>query len=145
MLALRLDSDVEKRLEALSKKTGRTKTSYAKAAILEHLEDMEDVHLCGFAEDQKGALNLLESQQVDLAIVDIELKEGSGIGVLQALKSDPSRYGPPVTVILSNHAHPAMRERCAKLGIDAFFDKSLQMSQFINYMHQVIKQRRNGH
>lgn len=113
--------------------------------ISELFEDMEGVHLCGFAEDQKGALNLLESQQVDLAIVDIELKEGSGIGVLQALKSDPGRYGPPRTVILSNHAHPAMRERCAKLGIDAFFDKSLQMSQFINYVQQAIKQRRHGH
>lgn len=45
MLAIRLDSDVEKRLEALAKKTGRTKTFYARAAILEHLEDMEDVYL----------------------------------------------------------------------------------------------------
>jgi len=45
MLAIRLDSDVEKRLEALAKKTGRTKTFYAREAILEHLEDMEDVYL----------------------------------------------------------------------------------------------------
>jgi len=45
MLAIRLDSDTEKRLERLAKLTGRTKTFYAREAILEHLEDLEDVYL----------------------------------------------------------------------------------------------------
>ena len=42
MLALRLDPAIEKRLVRLAKKTGRTKTFYAREAILEHLEDLED-------------------------------------------------------------------------------------------------------
>lgn len=45
MLAIRLDSDTEKRLERLAKRTGRTKTFYAREAILEHLEDLEDIYL----------------------------------------------------------------------------------------------------
>jgi RHH-type rel operon transcriptional repressor/antitoxin RelB len=45
MLALRLPADIEKRLEALAKKTGRTKTFYAREAILRHLADLEDFHL----------------------------------------------------------------------------------------------------
>lgn len=45
MLAIRLDAEIVKRLEALAKKTGRTKTFYARAAILEHLEDMEAVYM----------------------------------------------------------------------------------------------------
>jgi len=45
MLAIRLDTDTEKRLERLAKKTGRTKTFYAREAILKHLEDLEDVYL----------------------------------------------------------------------------------------------------
>ena len=45
MLAIRLDPEIEKRLDALAKKTGRTKTFYAREAILEHLEDLEDVYL----------------------------------------------------------------------------------------------------
>ena len=45
MLAIRLDPDTEKRLELLAKKTGRTKTFYAREAILEHLEDLEDIYL----------------------------------------------------------------------------------------------------
>ena len=45
MLAIRLDSDIEERLERLAKLTGRTKTFYAREAILEHLEDLEDTYL----------------------------------------------------------------------------------------------------
>jgi RHH-type rel operon transcriptional repressor/antitoxin RelB len=45
MIAIRLAPDIEDRLERLAKKTGRTKTSYAREAILEHLEDLEDVQL----------------------------------------------------------------------------------------------------
>jgi RHH-type rel operon transcriptional repressor/antitoxin RelB len=45
MLAIRLPEDIEARLTALAAKTGRTKTFYAKEAILEHLDDMEDKYL----------------------------------------------------------------------------------------------------
>jgi RHH-type transcriptional regulator, rel operon repressor / antitoxin RelB len=45
MLAIRLDKKIEDRLTQLAKKTGRTKTFYAREAILEHLEELEDTHL----------------------------------------------------------------------------------------------------
>ena len=45
MLAIRLPEDIEARLAALAAKTGRTKTFYAKEAILEYMNDMEDKYL----------------------------------------------------------------------------------------------------
>jgi RHH-type rel operon transcriptional repressor/antitoxin RelB len=45
MLAVRIDPETEKRLEALAAKTGRTKTFYAREAILAHLDDLEDFYL----------------------------------------------------------------------------------------------------
>jgi RHH-type transcriptional regulator, rel operon repressor / antitoxin RelB len=45
MLAIRLPQPIEKRLEKLARRTGRTKTFYARQAILEHLEDLEDLYL----------------------------------------------------------------------------------------------------
>ena len=45
MLAIRLPADIEKRLERLAKRTGRTKSFYAREAILEHLDDLEDIYL----------------------------------------------------------------------------------------------------
>jgi len=45
MLALRLPPEIEKRLDALAKKTGRTKSFYAREAILRQIEDIEDYYL----------------------------------------------------------------------------------------------------
>ena len=45
MLAIRLDPEIEHRLTVLAERTGRTKTFYAREAILEHLEDLEDIYM----------------------------------------------------------------------------------------------------
>lgn len=45
MLALRLPAEIEERLDDLARRTGRTKSFYAREAILEHLEDLEDLYL----------------------------------------------------------------------------------------------------
>lgn len=45
MLAIRLPPDIEKRLNELAKRTGRSKSYYAREAILEHLDDLEDYYL----------------------------------------------------------------------------------------------------
>ena len=45
MLAIRLPQSIEKRLEKLAQRTGRTKSFYAREAILQHLEDLEDLYL----------------------------------------------------------------------------------------------------
>ena len=49
MLALRLPEEIENRLDVLAKATGRTKSYYAKEAILTHLEDLEDTYLAAAA------------------------------------------------------------------------------------------------
>ena len=45
MLAIRLPEEIEKRLERLAQRTGRTKPYYAREAILHHLAELEDIHL----------------------------------------------------------------------------------------------------
>ena len=45
MLAIRLPEDIEKRLDRLAKRTGRTQTYYAREAVLAHIEDLEDTYL----------------------------------------------------------------------------------------------------
>lgn len=45
MIAVRLPPGIEKRLEKLARKTGRSKTFYVREAILQHLEDLEDYYL----------------------------------------------------------------------------------------------------
>ena len=45
MLGIRLPAEIENRLDVLAKRTGRTKSFYAREAILEHLDDLEDLYL----------------------------------------------------------------------------------------------------
>jgi len=45
MLAIRLPAEIEHRLEALAQATGRTKTFYAREAIVEYMDDLEDIYL----------------------------------------------------------------------------------------------------
>ena len=59
MLALRLPEDIESRLDKLAKATGRTKSFYAREAILEHLADLEDLYLAEkrLAKVRNGKMN----------------------------------------------------------------------------------------
>ncbi|QWW68648.1 DUF6290 family protein [Rhizobium sp. WYJ-E13] len=64
MLALRLPPEIEARLDALAKRTGRSKSFYARQAILEHLDDMEDIFL---AEKRLEELRKEETDTVPLS------------------------------------------------------------------------------
>ncbi|HLA20109.1 MAG TPA: DUF6290 family protein [Pseudolabrys sp.] len=66
MLALRLTPDIEKRLTALAKKTGRTKSFYAREAIMRHIEDIEDYHLASRRLARRGKRVTLEQLEKEL-------------------------------------------------------------------------------
>jgi RHH-type rel operon transcriptional repressor/antitoxin RelB len=74
MLALRLPEEIELRLDKLAKMTGRTKSFYAREAILEHLDDLEDLFL---AEKRLGKVLSGKSKTLSLAEVEAELGLGS--------------------------------------------------------------------
>lgn len=44
-VSLRLPADIESRLESLARRTGRTKSFFIREAVLEHLDDLEDLYL----------------------------------------------------------------------------------------------------
>ena len=66
MLAIRLPADIESRLEALARATGRTKTYYAREAIVEYLDDLEDFYL---AERELEEIRAGRSEPIPLAEV----------------------------------------------------------------------------
>lgn len=106
--------------------------------LTETLKEIKGVDVCGYAETENQALELLEGKAVDLAIIDIELSQGSGVGVLRALQQCPERYGFPIKVVFTNYSHSAMRQRCEELQIDAFFDKSLEMDSLVTYIQNKL-------
>lgn len=108
------------------------------------LGEIEGVELCGCSDNETEALDRLAETPADIVVIDIQLREGSGIGILDALRKDAARYGHPRKVVLTNYAHATMRRRCADAGMDAFFDKSLHISQLISYVTGVAEEKLAG-
>ena len=101
-------------------------------SLIAMLEELVSVKVVGTAEDEAGAVQwILQSKQpVDLMIIDVFLKSGSGLGVLRAASALP----PSVKrVVLSNYATVDMRRKGLALGADRVFDKSHDIDALIAY------------
>jgi DNA-binding NarL/FixJ family response regulator len=100
--------------------------------LIATLEELVPVRVVGTAEDEDTAVHWLGQTRhaVDLVIVDLFLKGGSGLGVLRAAQSSPPRYR---LVVLSNYATPDVRRACLELGADQVFDKSTEIDALIHY------------
>lgn len=104
------------------------------------LGGIRTLDIVGAADSEAAALVLLARVRPELVIVDLELKAGTGFGILAAIHAVPERFGSPRVVVFSNHSHPAVRARCGALGAVAFFDKSFQMDELLSYMDGVAGQ-----
>ena len=100
--------------------------------LLATLEELAGIEPVGTAEaENEGKLWLTAHRdQWDLAIVDLFLKQGSGLGVLEACRD---RKPHQRVIVLSNYATADIRKRCAQLGVDAVFDKSNEIDALIDY------------
>ena len=96
------------------------------------LEELASVRSLGWAEAENEAREWLSSHRGswDLVIVDLFLKQGSGLGVIEACHD---RGREQRLVVLSNYATADMRRRCAQLGADAVFDKSNEIDALVDY------------
>ena len=100
--------------------------------LIATLEELTDVEVAGTTDNENDAkVWLNDSQNVwHLAIVDLFLKQGSGLGVLPACRE---RSPQQKVVVLSNYATSDIRKRCAQLGVDAVFDKSNEIDALLAY------------
>ncbi|MBP6599312.1 MAG: response regulator [Giesbergeria sp.] len=100
--------------------------------LIATLEELANIEPVGIAESETDGTLWLTAQhsQWDLAIVDLFLRQGSGLGVLAACRA---RLPHQRMVVLSNYATPDVRQRCAQLGVDAVFDKSNEIDALIDY------------
>ena len=96
--------------------------------LIAALEELAPVKVVGTAVDQAGALGWLNDvgNRCDIAIIDIFLRQGSGMGVLRALSEAPFER-----VVLTNYATADIRRQCLALGASAVFDKSGEIDALV--------------
>ena len=88
--------------------------------IREVLGQIQDVELVSVVTDEISAIAAARSKGIDVMILDLQLRKGTGFGVLSALGAER-----PITVVLTNYAIPAYRKRAEELGVEYFLNKSL--------------------
>jgi CheY-like chemotaxis protein len=102
------------------------------------LENMLSQHaafkVTGLAAAETEAVEKLDSVPYDVIVVDVELRPGSGIGVIRqarARNKDGGDGGHVWIIVLTNYDLPTVRERCMQAGADHFLDKMREIDQLI--------------
>lgn len=100
--------------------------------LIETLSELINLEVIAHSASQSEASQWLQAHDGNwhLAIVDLFLEEGTGLGVLIACKS---RAAYQKVVILTNYATPEIRERSMALGADAVFDKSTELDRLMSF------------
>lgn len=99
--------------------------------LAEALEALTCVKVVGGSATEEGALEWTAgANHWDMLIVDLFLKGGSGMRVVQHVQR--ARPGQKI-IVFSNYVNAAVRKRCAQLGVDAVFDKSTEIDALVDY------------
>jgi len=94
-----------------------------RARLAETLAEIPKLEIVGQAETEAEAVSLLRQGGWDATILDLQLKKGTGLGVLKAI-AQGNRPAEAKVIVFTNFAFPQYKERSLMLGADFFFDKS---------------------
>ncbi len=108
-----------------------------RASLIATIEELVSAQIVGTAEDEQQAIEWMSNHlnDFDLAIVDIQLHSGTGLGVIRAAKKLTQRHK---LVVLTNYATPDMRSKCLGLGADRVFDKSHEIDALLAYCNALV-------
>lgn len=104
--------------------------------VRELLIQEEGVRVLDTVADESAAVRALSEQDVDVLILDLQLKVGTGFGVLEALGAHR-----PTTIVMTNYALPQYRERARQLGVEHFLNKAMDFERLGEIMAAVRSTR----
>ena len=109
-----------------------------RSRLTEALAEIPGVEIVGLAETESAAIALLRNSGWDAAILDLQLKSGTGLGVLKQLEqlSRPARTR---IIVFTNYAFPQYRDRSLALGADYFFDKAREFHRVREVLQELAR------
>jgi DNA-binding NarL/FixJ family response regulator len=100
--------------------------------LRETLDSLEQVELVGSVADESAAVTAARENHIDVIILDLQLKEGTGFGVVQRLgKSRPK------IIVFTNYMLPEYQRLASSLGIEYFLNKSLDYERLPQLLAEI--------
>ena len=104
--------------------------------LVDILRQIRGIEVIGCASDGPRAAQSIERLDPDAVILDLQMREGSGLDVLRAVKKN----SPTTTVIvLTNFTYPQYRKRCLDAGADLFLDKSTDFQKLPQILGELLE------
>ena len=107
--------------------------------IVESLAEISGIMLVGYAETEIEALRHLQQNSYDVLILDIQLKQGNGMSLLQSLARSNTRRQSELKVVFSNHVSPTYRRAGQHCGVEHFFDKSSELPLLCDLLEKLAR------
>ena len=109
-------------------------------SLVEAIDASGTLQVAAWADCAEDAIALLSDEAFDAVIVDLQLKRGSGVPVLEYLQRE-GLIDTTFAAVLTNHALPAYRSRCEQYGVRHFYDKSFEFDGVIDALHDYAHAR----
>jgi DNA-binding NarL/FixJ family response regulator len=104
--------------------------------VADLLSDVEGIEVAGRAGAVRETSRLIDELHPEILILDLQLPDGSGFHVLEAIKrSHPNS----MVIVLTNSAAPPVREKCLKAGADFFLDKSNEFESLPQIVRTIVR------
>jgi DNA-binding NarL/FixJ family response regulator len=100
------------------------------------LADVTGLDIVGHADCVAAGILEIRRAQPDVVILDIRMPDGSGIEVLESLKSHPL---PPTVIMLTNYDLPQFRRKCLESGARYYFDKSTEFHRVGEVLRSLVE------
>jgi DNA-binding NarL/FixJ family response regulator len=110
--------------------------------LTEAIHQIADVHLIGTADTEAAALAVVKSESVDLIILDLHLRQGTGFGVMRALA--PTHLKPQI-IVLTNYDLPEYKNAALALGATHFLDKARDYERLPELLKGICEAHHSTH
>jgi DNA-binding NarL/FixJ family response regulator len=105
-----------------------------RARLAESLAEIPNLEIVDQVESEAAAVGVLGEKAWDAVVLDLQLKQGTGLGVLKALAKG-TRPPQAKVIVFTNYAFPQYRDRSMALGADYFFDKAREFHRVREVLH----------
>jgi two-component system, OmpR family, response regulator len=102
--------------------------------LTEILHRIPGITLVDAVDSERAAIAITLAQSIDVMILDLHLRQGTGFGVLRSLADHP---GKPVAIVLTNYALPQYQRAARELGVRYFLDKAREFDRLPEVLREI--------